>query len=543
MTFSHRYKCAFILGLLFAATGFHACTRKFEDYNTDPNKLKQDMLEYDNLKISAFFSQLEKNVIPAGNSATDEINQYQVSENLQGDIWSGYMGVTNNWNSGRNNSNYNLIPGWTSVAFNNMFNGVMPAWKEIKKETADKNPNNTAFRGVFAMAQIIKVFAASRTTDMYGPLPYFSFGNGGTQTPYDGQQEIYASFFKDLDSSMNTLRDFLSQSNGASPKNDFDLIYGGDYSRWLKFANTLKLRLAMRIVYADAALAKQRAEQTVSNGFGFIEVNANNAMYKGNTLFILLNPIQWIADNYGDIRMGAPMESFLKGYNDPRLPLLFNAVSGEYRGIRTGIDIVNKSPYAERFSSMKIASADPLPWMVAAESYFLRAEGALRGWNMGGTAQSFYEQGVTTAFDQVKATGAAAYLANSTAKPAPYTDPVATSGANNVAATSADLPTITIKWAEGDGFETKLERIMTQKWIALYPDGQEAWSEFRRTRYPRIFPVVRNYSGGTIDQKKQIKRIPFTQNEYQTNAQGVAKGVQLLGGADNGGTALWWDKK
>lgn len=92
-------------------------------------------------------------------------------------------------------------------------------------------------------------------------------------------------------------------------------------------------------------------------------------------------------------------------------------------------------------------------------------------------------------------------------------------------------------------FEEKLERIITQKWIALYPDGQEAWTEFRRTNYPKIFPVKVNNSGGTIDTKVQVRRITFPQSEYDNNTEEVSKAVGLLGGPDTGGTKLWWDKK
>jgi hypothetical protein len=75
----------------------------------------------------------------------------------------------------------------------------------------------------------------------------------------------------------------------------------------------------------------------------------------------------------------------------------------------------------------------------------------------------------------------------------------------------------------------------------MYPDGQEAWSEVRRTGYPKLFPVVVNNSGGKIDTDKFIKRINFPVGEFQTNKVEVDKAVQCLGGADNGGTSLWWD--
>ncbi|MNE80278.1 Susd and RagB outer membrane lipoprotein [compost metagenome] len=122
-------------------------------------------------------------------------------------------------------------------------------------------------------------------------------------------------------------------------------------------------------------------------------------------------------------------------------------------------------------------------------------------------------------------------------KPINYTDPVNSS--NNSSARSA----ITIKWDETALFENKLERIITQKWLATYPNGQEAWSEFRRTRFPEIFTVVNNYSGGLINTAAQIRRIPFPNIEYQTNGPAVNQAVSLLGGPDNGATKLWWDKR
>jgi hypothetical protein len=178
--------------------------------------------------------------------------------------------------------------------------------------------------------------------------------------------------------------------------------------------------------------------------------------------------------------------------------------------------------------------------MSAAEMYFLKAEGAVRGWNMGGTAQSFYQIGIQTSFDQWGAGSSANYVLDSLSKAAPYVDP--SSGSNNVNAGS-NLSTVIIKWRETDATELKFEKILTQKWIAMYPDGQEAWSEFRRMRYPKVFPVVVNNSGGLINTTTQIRRLPFPQSEYQSNGKGVTTGVSLLGGTDNGGTKLWWDKK
>ena len=126
-------------------------------------------------------------------------------------------------------------------------------------------------------------------------------------------------------------------------------------------------------------------------------------------------------------------------------------------------------------------------------------------------------------------------MADNTSTPADYIDPV------NPSMNIAALSTSTVAWAGAGTNEEKLEKIITQKWIAMFPEGQEAWSEYRRTGYPKIFPVASNQSGGTIDTDIQIRRIPFVDSEKSTNAAGVTAATSLLGGADNGGTRLWWD--
>ena len=146
-----------------------------------------------------------------------------------------------------------------------------------------------------------------------------------------------------------------------------------------------------------------------------------------------------------------------------------------------------------------------------------------------------YEAGVTASFTQHGVSGVANYLADNTSTPADFVD--ALNAANNIAYASD----VKIAYNATGTNEEKLEQIITQKWIAMFPDGQEAWSEFRRTGYPRIFPVVVNNSGGTIDTNIQIRRVNFVQSEINTNGENVQAAIRLLGGPDNGGTRLWWD--
>jgi len=249
-----------------------------------------------------------------------------------------------------------------------------------------------------------------------------------------------------------------------------------------------------------------------------------------------LNTISW---PWNDIRMGAPMESILKGFNDPRIGVYFkkSVETEDYLGIRQGIHIVAKTDY-EDFSPLQ--DLGDIQLMTAAEVYFLRAEGALNGWSMGGSAETLYKDGVRASFEQHGLGELSAdYLEDATSQPVPYTDPQ--NSDNNVDADDPYLSTITIAW---DNDENKLERIITQKWIAMFPDGQEAWSEYRRTGFPKLFPVVINNSegGNEINTLEQIKRINFTVGEYAQNPNGVQMGIDCFNGErDTGGTALWWD--
>jgi hypothetical protein len=295
----------------------------------------------------------------------------------------------------------------------------------------------------------------------------------------------------------------------------------------------------MHIVYADATLAKSEAEKAAADPNGFL-TDATDAAYANNGAVGInyQNSLWNITNAYGDISMGADMESILKGYNDTRISQYFLASAsypGDHKGIRIGIDIPD-TRYAG-FSLLNVQSSSSMLWMAAAESYFLRAEGALRGWNMGGgTAQSYYEAGVTLSFQEKGASMPAGYLSDNTSVAAAYTDP--TNAANN----SPGVNNVTIKYDPTATQEVNLQRIITQKWIAMYPDGEEAWTDYRRTGYPKLFTAKINNSSGVISTTLGPRRIPFPSDELQNNPKGVATGITLLGGDDNGGTRLWWDK-
>lgn len=238
--------------------------------------------------------------------------------------------------------------------------------------------------------------------------------------------------------------------------------------------------------------------------------------------------------------MSAEMEVILKGFNDGRISKFFKAPAdatlGDYKGIRQGIDINAKSQYGSHslLGDVVMTATDKV-WMTTAEIYFLKAEAALRGWAGAGNAKTNYEEGVKASFTQHGIAGSSTYLADATSTPNDFVDAI---NATNNIAYSTDVK---VAYNQSGTNEEQLEQIITQKWIAMFPDGQEAWSEFRRTGYPKVFPVVINNSGGDIDTNIQIRRINFVDSEKNTNSENVQKAVSFLKGPDNGGTRLWWD--
>jgi len=528
----------YILSIAAAATLMAGgCTKNFKDYNKNPYGATNDDLLPDYGLVVAQLQEAQKTIYVYQPAWVTQLQQ-----NLMADIFSGYMMSPTPFRGNSNNMNYDLVDGWNVWALNPAYSSsvgsVMSPISNVEVTTKTTAPD------LFAMAKIIKVEAMHRVSDIFGPIMYSKYksraADGGYD--YDTQQEAYNNFFKDLDSAITILTPLRTQKSTQTFTNA-DLVYEGSYAQWLQFANSLRLRLALRIVKADAAKAKTEGEAALGNPGGLLS-NPDDDF--DVNIGATTHPLNTINNAWADIRLGAPIESILKGYNDPRLPKYAvpatdAAVAGQYKGIRNGINIDAKSRY-QGYSALTTFPSK-IQLMTAAEAWFLKAEAALRGWTAAGTAKDNYENGIKTSFSQYALPNAAAYLGDAVSKPAEYIDPKSiTPNENNITNGSPWLSTITIKWDDGDAFEKKLERIITQKWICMYPDGMEAWSEFRRTGYPKLFPVVINNSGGKISTTTFIRRVNIPPDEYLTNPLGAKRAAATLGGPDNGGTRLWWDK-
>lgn len=505
-----------------------SCTNNFEDLNTNPDEVTDGMANRDNAKNGSFFLQMQQNVIPI-----HEASDYQVIEVMTGDGYVGYFGSPDpNINSAGRYS-WSGNSNWPGLMFTRAYKDVMNPWRELKNAiNNEKDPR-------YAVVQILKVATMHRVTDSYGPIPYLNFGIEKEVT-YDSQKDVYYRFFEELDAAVKVLDSYAT--NGDNVFSDWDCVYKGNVKSWVKFANTLRFRLAMHLADVDAGKAKDEVKAAMEAPHGFV-INKSDVAELQHIYPIATYESPWyIIKGWGDLAMGATLDSYMNGYEDPRRDAYFvTASDGKFRGIRTGLPKeVSKDSYNKDklFSQPNVTATANVVWMRAAEIFFLKAEAASR-WSdltLGGTAQQFYEDGIRKSFEEHGVSGAENYLSNGVLKPAKYQDPITSSYS------AGALGSLTIKWADGDSPAKKLERIITQKYIALYPVGQEAWTDFRRTGYPKVYPVISNESaGGCVSTSTQIRRLPYPRSEYDTNQKAVEAGVKLLNGPDNAGTRIWWD--
>ena len=252
---------------------------------------------------------------------------------------------------------------------------------------------------------------------------------------------------------------------------------------------------------------------------------------------------------YGELKMGATIYSYLKGYDDPRMAKYFTKATADtqnsdFYAVRSGIDPTTDETTYKNFSVPTVVNATPTYWLRASEVQFLLAEAALIGWYTNDSAENLYKKGIEVSFVENGLTAAQAQsYYNSSAQPANYADPK--NSAYNINAAS----TIDKKWLSSGSTEDHLEQIITQKYLANYPNGFESWSEWRRTGYPRMFTAALNRTNvgaqniPASGKDLGMRRFPFPENEFKQNRENVTAAQSLLGGADNAATNVWWDKK
>ena len=514
------------LSLLFMMLVFGSCTKKFAQLNTDNTKIVTvSTKEYPYMFSYALMA------------STLSPDNYEVGEGAYSGVYSQlYTQAAQSFPTDR----YVIVQGWLPYCWNPVYVYAAPQLKTILTNSDPASAEN-------ALANIWWVWMFDRVTDYFGPVPYFHAAEGTQTVAYNPQDSIYYDFFKKLDAAATVLKNHL----GEKPFGSFDLVYGkasDPVSQWIKFANTLRLRLALRISKVDPTLAQQQAEAAVAGGV-MTEITDDAYMEKNKINYNEYSGISVIA-GWDDIRMSSTIASMQMGYNDPRMPIYFQPAvgTGLYHGFRNGLYVsekimdinsrLNTSNFGTRWTywtpgGFKSTYAVPQDILHSAEACFLQAEGVLNGWNTGGgaSAQSLYEKGIRNSMAQWGVTDPSAidaYVAN------PAT-PIAPQDGQN----SPPVNDYPVLWSSNATMQR--QQVAQQKWLALFPDGMEAWADLRRSGLPAVYPVVHT-DNPDIAPGKFIRRIPFLEAEQETNSVEVAKAVTLLGGPDNAATPLWWDK-
>ena len=520
------------------------CTDNFENLNTDPYEVDPDELPF-----SAQFKE------PFSYVYAPQQNLFQYCFNLNIDLFSGYFMTPHNFN-GSGNVDYALNRGFCGGMYENVY---LHIFNNTRRLIASCDEQGLSDYG--AMMRVVQAYAIQMLTDAYGPVAYSSViedPTGGASFSYDTQESVYNALFTLVDEAIAGFKGTASVADMQA----FDYWCNGDIALWKKVANQLKLRLAMRIVKVNPTLAKQKAEEAVQGG---VLTSADRDILINQGLSNeLTRMFEW-----GDCGMNASLITMLEGFKDPRLPLYVTknqaAVTCEdgstieegakYLGVRGGCNLPSKPNQWGNFSKVICTYTTAFPVMKVAEGYFLRAEGALRGWSMGGSAKDLYEEGIRISIKNELAYKGSiagvtsisdaeidAYL-NGTSGQIDFVDPV--KAENSIKA----MNTLGVKWDEGASKEEKLQRIITQKWIANFPNGMESWTEYRRTGYPKLFPNRVNLSNGDINTNEQVRRLIYSDTEINTNNAELQKGIELLNqentgsiSGDKGGTHVWWDK-
>lgn len=517
-----------------------ACTDRFEQMNTNPTRITDKSLEQDFNYVGAYFPGILAN-----------LQGHQVEEDLLTDSFVRHMGTQTPFVSGRNNTTYYVT--WNSF-WDRIYNNVMAPALQAKK-IADRDD-----LGLFsAWADLLQVVGLSRLTAYHGPVIYSKYGSQESTILYDGEEDLYKAFFTKLDNVYNVFKENSTNDVTKNMLKKFDASYGGDLGKWMKFINSMRLRLAIRISKVAPELAKEQGEKAINDPAGLILVNADNFNI---SLYGVKHPLNTIAYDWNDTRMGAGMEEFLVGLKDTRITKFFMPVKDltlvtdhpemPYKGIASGSFLEAKDDHSdfsmphEDFRSISFRK-----FLTAAEVQFALAEANLRGWNTPSSAQVHYETGVRYSFTDWGAGSADAYLADDTSTPLQkYVDPRDKAKRNDYNSNS----TITVKWNEADSKELKLEKILTQKWIDAFTNANEIWCDHRRTGYPKLHYVPKNDSsadwgiiptpaaGDPYSAKFFPRRWVYITAERNNNAAAIADAETKMGGKDLISTPLWWQK-
>lgn len=513
--------------LVFSLLTVTSCSN-FEDLNRDPSR-SNDMDP--NLILPALQLQLNNNF--------EEWHRVMIYPGGFVQQWCGDWAVTNYGCQANMNTTY-FYEIWIRK-YRDIIKNVVDIIERTKDDDAKANIN--------ALARILKVYVFCQLTDMYGDIPYSEAGVGyyeGILRPkYDKQEDIYNDFFIQLEQA-------YQQLNQNADNITYDHYFNGDIRKWKKFANSLRLRLAMRLVKVNPVKAQQEAEKAVSNGvmesnddiclIRFENVSGSTTILElGNGLANRLN-----ADGRY-FRYSSRLIGYMESTADPRITIYggcyledanytditsqIYAVKGSYEDMARptgnfnwegnpgnititvdGID-VNVAGGLQLLQPSKWFMASDAPYIIMsyAEVAFFMAEAKLRGWNIPGTAEQYYEAGLRSSIEQMTLYGA----------PAVPDAAIDQFISRNVLVTGQEMGQINM-----------------QIWVGHVLNPYEAYANWRRTNIPDLTYLEYMGSDGTA---KTPRRILYPSEEQVSNPDNYNEAVGRVSGYD-WTVGVWWDK-
>ncbi len=468
-----------------------SCTGDFEDLNTNPNKPIEVTPQY--LLPQALQMSIDNYW---GNKARNERINFDHAMS-----WVGYLTRNIYENEG---DNYNVQP---SVNIKNWevfyADALINYQKIIETSDAESKSPNPNYEGIGIG---MRAWGFSLLTDVWGAIPYKSALSGTADEPvyspsYDSQQEIYAGIIEDLKIANEKL-------NAAGPAIKGDILFSGKIILWKKFFNSLRFKLLNRQAHlVSTSAADMQAMIDDPTTYPMIDNKTEIAQLKYGAV-PTNNPWNDILIQQGrtDWNISSTFVSKLEELNDPRLQvyavpgsLAGGVISGHANGLPGEVATKFLGYSATINPAVFAQTTSPAVLMSYAELLFIQAEAALEG-DISGNAQTLFEAAITAAFDQYGL-------------------------------------------AVPDGYITQLggvskENIMTQKWIALFGQGIEAWTEYRRTGFPVMpapDPQAKFQNDGVLP-----TRLVYPSTEYSLNGTQVTAAEALNSGPDNMKTKLWW---
>lgn len=513
-------------------------------------------------------------------------HEYQAKNSLYIDNFAGYTASTQRF-GGNLPSTYRYFKEYAEgpkYAFFRVAQSALPVVRSAEK---------LGLKELGAMCSILYSYAALELADTYGPFPWSDYKNDKQESPltYTPVKEIYDSLFVDLKNAEAVLADFENTSqehkdsiNTLLLKYDRFFVKNGEavpftklsdlstakeapsadmliVDSWRRFANSIRLRMAVRMSNVDPERAKAEAKDAYESGLITSTVAFNDPS-------VSMHPLHAIFETWNDTRINASYENILKRLQCPLLEQLFTtnikdinapdgtvalAANSEIVGVRTGIPLTDRDD-ANQYTRFSITSQQfkmlPVTIFKLSEMWFLLAEANLRWEDVVDEASAqpirLYMNGVKAMFVDfgMKESDSSDYLKIEAAEDIDYIDYSIDPESSSYK--TEGLVNIGVKFQGTD--KELLEMIITQKWIGNFPSSMEAWNDLRRTGYPRIFVQTTDIGDGTMEAGKIIRRLPWDESDVAMAGDIISSGLGALAEDNpkynNGNymnTRLWWD--